>query len=487
MASIKKNFFYQAFYEILIIVLPLITSPYVTRVLGADRVGIYSYTYTMASYFVLFCALGIKNYGNREISRNRDDSGRLSETFSSILFLHFIVSSIVVIAYLIYYAKIVDPERKLFVLIQGIYIITAFFDISWFYFGIEKFKITVTQSAMIRVLTVVLIFLFVKQPSDLVKYVLILALGNFFGQMYLWLYLRKYVKICKVSGKQIFSHLPQMSVLFIPTVAISLYNYMDKIMVGKMAGDTELGYYESAEKLIFLATNVISSVGTVMLPRMSNLVAKGDVERLRKYISDSMQIVMCISCAMVFGLAGVAYVFAPVFWGKAFMPCAILVILLAITLPFKGFANVLRTQYLIPNKRDKEYTISVCVGAVVNLIVNFLLIRRMQAVGASIGTIAAEISVCTVQIIACARILPLREYIRKTAVYFVFGGVMVTVVALIGSLMKASVLTLLIQVVTGAVLYLGMCLGYFVITKNPLFYTMLNSVKQKFKRSEKNE
>lgn len=483
MASVKKNFIYQAFYEILIIIMPFLTAPYVSRVLGAERIGIYSYTHTIANYFVLFCALGIKNYGNREISRNRDNTQKLNETFSSILFLHFIVSGIVVVAYLIYMLFIAEPDRKLYVLIQGIYIVTAFFDISWLYFGLEQFKMTVTRSTIIRIATVILIFLFVKQPSDLTKYILILAFGNFFGQSYLWFYMKRYVKICKVSARQIFSHLPQMSLLFIPTVAVSLYNYMDKIMVGKIAGDTELGFYENSEKLIFLATNVVCSVGTVMLPRMSNLAAKGNHKKAQKYISDSMQMVMCMACAMAFGLAGVAKVFSPLFWGKEYIPCAILVMLLAISLPFKGFANILRTQFLIPHKRDKEYTLSVCVGAVVNLIFNFLLIRHLQAAGASIGTIAAEVSVCLVQMIACTRDLPLKQYLKQSAVYILFGAVMFVAIILIGNGLGCSILTLCIQVASGCIIYVSLCLVYFILTKNKLFYQVFNGMKQKFGRS----
>lgn len=479
MASVKKNFLYQAFYEFLIIILPLITAPYISRVLGAEGIGTYSYTYTMANYFVLFCALGIKNYGNREISRVRDDKTKLNETFSGILFLHFIISGIVVITYLIYLLFIAVPERRLYVLIQGLYVVTAFFDISWFYFGIEQFKITVVRNTIIRILTVIFTFVFVRQPSDLGIYILILALGNFFSQMYLWLYLKRYVKICKVSAAQIFSHFPQMSFLFIPTVAISLYNYMDKIMVGKIAGDTELGFYENAEKLIYLASNVIGSVGTVMLPRMSNLAAKEDEEKARKYISGSMQIVMCMACAMAFGLASVAKVFSPIFWGEEYSPCAILVVLLAVSLPFKGYANVLRTQFLIPHKRDKEYTISVCVGAVVNLVFNLLLIKHLQAVGAAIGTIAAEMSVCVVQLLYCAKELPQKQYMKNSIVYFLPGIIMFTVVFLIGNALGHSILTLCIQVVSGVLIYSILCLCYFTLTKNLLFYRLLHGVKQK--------
>jgi O-antigen/teichoic acid export membrane protein len=482
MNSIKKNFIYQAFYEILVVIMPLLTSPYVSRVLGASNIGTYSYTYTIASYFVLFSALGIKNYGNREISRNRDDKKSLNETFSGILFLHFIVSGIVVIAYAIYVAFIVSPEYRLYSIIQGLYVVTAFFDISWLFFGLEKFKVTVTRNSAIKILSAVAIFLFVNKSDDLWKYVTILAVANFLGQAYLWIYAGKYVKICKVTKQQIFCHLPQMLVLFIPTIAISLYNYMDKIMVGIISNKTQLGFYENSEKIIFIATSVIGSVGTVMLPRMSNMAARGEVEKGKRYIADSMQVVICMSCAMAFGIVGISEVFAPIFWGKEFSECAVLIALLSIVLPIKGFANVLRTQYLIPNKMDKAYTISVCTGAVVNLIANFILIPLISAAGAVVGTIIAELSVCLVQMYYCSKPLPLGSYLKSGAVYFLFGAVMCVIIRQMGVLMGLHVYTIVVQVVTGVVLFGAMCLVYFIRTKNRLFFDSFNNLKKKFKK-----
>lgn len=470
MGTIKKNFAYQALYEVLAIILPLITAPYVSRTLGAEGVGIYSYIATIADYFVLFAALGIKNYGNREIARNRNDQKKLNETFSSILYLHLIISSIVILACSFFCVYFVAEEYRLFIVIQTV---SEFFNILWFYSGIEKFKSIAIRNLTIRILTLILIFALVKNPSDLWRYILILAIGNILGQLFLWVHLRRYVSICKVSKEKIFSHFPQMMVLFIPTIAISLYNYMDKIMLGTMSGKVQLGYYENSERMVFLVTNVVGALGTVMLPRMSNLVAIGDENKIKKYMDYSMQVVMCMSCAFFFGLAGISKVFAPVFWGKEFTDCAILIILLGITIPFKGFANVLRTQYLIPNRKDKEYTFSVSLGAIINLIVNFVLIPQFRSIGAAIGTIAAEICVCAFQMWKSRKELPLGDYVKKSIPYVVFGIIMFSIVYIIGLNMKPTVIVLLVQICVGAALYLGGCLIYFIKSKNKVFYEVI--------------
>ena len=487
-ASLKKNFAYQAFYEVLVLILPLITSPYIARVLGTDPLGIQSFTYTTANYFVLFAALGIRNYGNREIARNRDDKDRLNTTFSGILFLHLGVSSVVTAAYFIFVFFIAAKELRLYYLIQSIYMVGALLDVSWLFFGLEKFKMTVTRNAMIRLASVAAIFILVKKPSDLWLYSLLLALANLLGQLYLWLYVMRYVKVVRVPLHEIMRHFPQMAILFIPTVAISLYNYMDKIMVGSMSGNTQLAYYDNSEKIISITSNLIGSVGTVMLPRMSNIVVNNNWEKGKKYISNSMEAVLWLSCALSFGLAGIASVFAPVFWGREFTECAPLITLLVVVLPIKGFANVLRTQYLIPNKKDKEYTLSVCLGALVNVLMNLLLIPTLKAAGAAIGTIFAELTVCVVQSLFCKKKLPIWQYIQRGAVYVAIGAVMYLVVNGIGATAgKQTIHVMILQIIAGVCVYFGISAVFFYKTKNEFFIKIMSIVKAVLKMGGKSK
>lgn len=481
-SSLKKNFAYQAFYEVLVLILPLITSPYISRTLGTDPLGVQSFTYTTANYFVLFAALGIRNYGNREIARSRDNQDSLNATFSGILFLHLGISAVVLIAYFIFVFFIAAADLRVYYLIQSIYVVGALADISWLFFGLEKFKMTVTRNAMIRLLSVAAIFILVKKPSDLWIYSLLLALANMMGQIYLWLYVKRYVKIIRIPLREIVRHFPQMAILFIPTVAISLYNYMDKIMVGTLAGNTQLAYYDNSEKIISITSNLIGSVGTVMLPRMSNIVVKDNWEKGKKYIFHSMEAVLCLSCALSFGLAGIASVFAPVFWGKNFTECAPLVTLLVIVLPIKGFASVLRTQFLIPNKKDKEYTLSVCLGAFVNVIMNLILIPSLQAVGAAIGTILAELTVCVVQSVYCKKKLPILQYIRRGVIYAVIGAVMYLAVSGIGiAAGKQTVFVMGLQILAGICVYSGLCAVFFYQSKNAFFLKILERAKSLLK------
>ncbi len=476
--SIKRNFTYQMIYEILIIILPFITSPYIARVIGAEGLGIYSYSYSIAYYFVLFAMLGLKNYGNRAIARTRDDQQQMNKTFSDILTLHMLIA---VICTVVYVGYIFLLDEKIYAVIQVFYVTSALFDISWFYFGIEKFRTTVTRSCVVRIVNVICVFVFVHSTDDLWIYCLIMALSQLASQLALWIPLRKFVRIVRPKWADMKVHVKPMLILFIPAVAVSLYKYMDKIMLGLISSNVQLGFYENAEKVNNIPVTIISSFGTVMLPRMSNMAAKGKKKESERYTAISMQLVMCLALALAFGLAAVATVFAPVFWGTEFIPSGTLIMGLSITIPFISFANVIRTQYLIPNQKDRQYVASVIWGAVVNLVINLILISRLGAVGAMIGTIAAEITVCVYQAIVVRKQMPIWSYIKSFAYFILIGALMFVVVYVFGNVMGTRILTLILQIVIGIVIYSVLSLIYFVRKRNTVVLNMVNGIFKRVK------
>lgn len=477
--SIKKNISYQIVYEVLVILLPFITSPYVSRVLGAENIGEYSYSYSVAYFFVMISMLGIKNYGNREIARVRDDKCKLSEVFVNLYAVHFIVSVLCCIGYF-FYIVYLRSEAK-YALIQGAFVLSALFDISWFYFGIEKFKLTVTRDTIVKLCTVLCIFLFVHKTDDIWKYCSIMAFGMLASQMSLWVPLKKYIGFQRPCWTRMKIHMKPLIVLFIPAFSISLYKYMDKIMIGAYSNKVELGYYENAEKAINIPLSVISAFGTVMLPKMSNLAVTQNKGETEKYMKLSMLYVMAVGFLLAFGIAGVGRGFAPVFWGKEFAECGNLIIGLACTIPFISFANIIRTQYLIPNQKDKEYVVSVITGAVVNLVINKMLIAQMGAYGAMIGTIAAEIVVCLVQGIAVCRKLPLVNYIKNFIPFLLVGLMMFCLIFHMGEVLDKNVFTLLLQGAVGGVFYILCGCGILYKKRNEMFLDSIKKLKYKLK------
>ena len=331
---------------------------------------------------------------------------------------------------------------------------SAGIDVNWFFFGLEKFKITVIRNAIIKLLSTAAIFLFVKKQTDVYVYAFIYVFGMFVSQFILICIIHKYVKLRKVGLKDIAAHIKPDLMLFVPVVAVSLYKIMDKIMLGSMVNETEVGYYEACEKIMVLPTSLITALGTVMLPRMSNLIANQEIEKSKQYISKSISFAMFLSTSLSFGIMSVAREFVPLFYGKGFEKCITLFQILLPSCIFIAFANVIRTQYLIPNEHDKISIVSVCLGAVTNLFINLLLIPKFQSIGAAIGTLFAECVVCLYQSFSVRKNLSITRYLQDSFPFFIAGIVMY--VFLVQWTIELDMLLgiLIIKVIAGALLYI---------------------------------
>jgi len=468
MPNIKKNFIYQSAYQLLLVLIPLALAPYISRVLGAEKIGIYSYTDSIAKYFVMFSMLGISHQGSRTIAADRGNKTQLNKTFSDLLFLHLFVSVIICIVYSVYYICFVK-EYKIYFAIQFLVVLSALFDINWLFIGLEQFKLAVIRSSLTKITAVLCVFIFVKSPDDLWKFTLIMAAGTFAPNAILWFFLRRFVSLGKPSWNGIKSHIKPVVILFIPVIAISVYNVMDKVMLGAMTDKIQLGFYTNSEKIILIPLGFITAFNAVMIPRMSSINAAGDKTTQSKLILSSMKYVMLIAFALTFGIAGISSCFAPVFFGEEFRECGILIKNLCVIVPFLAFQNVITSQYLIPNYKDKTYMISTVAGAVINIIANLILIPRFQAMGAIIGTIFAESIRCIIVSIAAGKNLPIFSYIKNSVFFILPGTLMYFSVRYIAVLMGETVLTVIIQVVAGAALYLAVSASFLYITKDHYF------------------
>ena len=470
--GVKKNFFYQTIYELLILTLPLFTSPYIARVLGAEKLGIYSLSYAIAYYFQLFAALGIKYHGSRTIAAVKDNKEQLNEKFNELLFVHIVVSIVSIVFYMIYSFFMVK-DNALIAQIQILNIVSTLFDISWFYFGIEKFKVTALTNSIIKILTVICIFLFVKETNDFWIYTIIMSLSMFLTQIIMWKYLSRHVSIVKPKIKNSLTHLKPLFILFIPVIALSMFHYMDKIMLGFFSTKVQTGLYENADKIITIPLTIIFSFSTVMLPRMSNLKSNKDVNKTEKYMKLSFQYMEWLALGMAFGLFSVADKFSYVFWGEEFAPCGYLIKILAFSLPFSTYASIIRTQYLMPNNKDKAYTVIMIIGAFVNLIANLILVYKFEAVGVAIGTLISEIVVCLMQIIYTKRKINHLNYNKLFLPYLLPGIVMTIIVYIVDNIIPTNIGALIIEIIAGGLIYVLISLLFFLKEKNNLIIEYL--------------
>jgi len=450
--SIFKNVLYNLLLQIATMFLPLVTVPYVSRVLGADGVGTYSYTLSISQYFILIGTLGLSLYGNRQIAYTRDNKDAMSKTFWSILLLRIATTGVALLIYLAVFSG-VGIYRTIF-MIQTINIVSALIDISWLYIGIEDFKKIVTRNVAIKIIGVILIFVFVKSSEDLDLYTIINVIAGLLGNAVMWLYLPSVISKVKVSIKDILVHVGPSLKLFVPQIAIQIYAVLDKTMIGLLSTVTEVGYYEQSEKIVKSVLSLVTVLGTVMLPRMSNLFANGSKEQMDDYFNNSLRGVAYISIPLTIGLISISNEFVPWFFGKGFGPVKYNLVLLAPILFLIAMSNVTGIQYLLPANRTREYTVSVTVGAAINFFINLLLIPKLYSFGACIGTLVAELAVTLIQFYSLRSVVDFRDYLDGLAKYVVSGTVMLLAIRGLSIFLHTGVSTTLIQIITGIIIYI---------------------------------
>lgn len=453
MKTENKNFLFNVVYQFLIYIFPLITIPYLSRVLGVESIGIYSYTFSIVYVFMLVAMLGINTYGNRAIARVRDDKEQLSRTFFSIYFLQLIINSVVILIYIIF-LYLTTSKYNLFFQMHLILLLSVCLDINWFYFGLEKFKITITRNIIVKIISTVLIFVLVKQEADLWKYMLIMGGQAFISQFYLVCILPKFVSFRMPKINEAFRHLKGCLILFIPVLAFSIYRVIDKIMLGAMSSVTELGYFENAERIINIPIAVISALGTVMLPRMSYLLRDGKSE-YKKQIFESMKLALLLGTTMSLGLILIGKDAALIMFGLEFSKSGGIIMALSVTIIASAWANVVRTQFLIPKGKDKIYVYSTIGGAIINICSNVILIKHYGAYGACVGTILAEIFVAVYQSIMCRKDIEIKKYI-VLLIEFLVKGVIIMIIAYIAAFKIQDVLLrLIIEVMVAAIAFIA--------------------------------
>lgn len=472
--SVKKNYIYNLMYQILVILLPLITAPYISRVLGAENIGIYSYTTSISAYFILFGSLGVSLYAQREIAFHQDNKKENTKTFIEIVLLRTITMFISIAVFCITFVS--NGEYGYFYKILIVELIAQCLDISWFFIGLEDFKKTVSRNLIIKFISVVSIFVLVKTPEDLNIYFWIYVLSVLIGNLSLWFYLPKYLVKVNVKELNIFKHLKPTLALFIPEIAIQVYTVLDKTMIGAIWEDkSEVGYYQQSEKIIKLLLTIITSLGTVLLPRIASCFANNKKQEVFGYLKKSFNFVFILAFPMVFGIIAVADKFVPLFFGPGYDRVVILMSVISPIILFIGMSNVIGRQYLLPTKRQKQYTISVVTGAVVNLIMNSCLIWKFGALGASIGTVIAEFTVTLVQLIFVRKEFDIKGILKLSIKYIISSIIMFVACKLVGLFSVNDFVSIVLQVGVGTIVYILMLL----VLKDKFTFDMINEVKNK--------
>ena len=422
--SIKRNILYNTFYQVLTLILPFITAPYISRVIGAAGIGTYSYTLSIQTYFSMFAALGTASYGIREIARNRDDEYKRSKIFWEIELLTVITTTICLIGWMVVIG--ISNEYKIFFVILTMNLINTMFDISWFFAGMEQFKYTIIQNTIFKILGVVALFIFVKRPEDVTLYVLIMSLSTLLGTISMWLYLPKFIKKVKFKELKVFPHFKETLIYFIPTIATSVYTVLDKTLIGVITKEPkENGYYEQAIKIINMASAVtFASLNTVLSSRNSYLLME---------VTDK---------------------FVPIFYGKGYDEVITLIKILSPLIIIIGISNCLGSQYYNPAGLRNRSAKFIIAGACTNLILNLILIPNFGARGAAVATIIAELTITMLYLKRCDGFYSFRLLLKSAWKKIIAGVGMIIIISLLNLLNIGDLGMLILQVSVGVLVYM---------------------------------
>ncbi len=452
--KVRKNYLYNLVYQVITLFLPLITIPYVSRVLGADGIGVYSYTKSTVTYFTAFANFGIHLYGQREIAYYQYSEELQIKTFLELFSIHVITTGASFAFYLIF--LLYSTEYRMVYYLQIPTIMAALFDIAWYYQGLENYKYTVIRNIYIKIAGLFCIFIFVKTKEDLGVYIFCLSVITLLANLSLWSQVIRKIKKYKGPKLEIRKHGKAILALYIPQVIIQLYTVFDKTMLGMLGQSlAESGYYEQAEKIARLAASIVSALSAVMMPRISNLYAEGKMEQAYLEIKHSFQFVWFMGIPIMFGLIGVSKEFTAIFLGSGYEKTAVVLSVFSVIVIMVGLNNVTGLQYFIPMGEQKKFTISVCVGALVDIIMNLILIPQFKAVGAAISIVLAEMAITMVQFYYINQTIAVRKILVCAWKYILSGVIMLIVVGKVSAPIYIMP-RLIIKVIVGIFAYFSM-------------------------------
>lgn len=419
--------------------------------------GICSYTTSVVAIFNLFAVLGTTSYGQRTIAQCRDDRGTLSKRFWEIELLSVASTLLCVTVWLIY--AFTNQDYRLYYIILTLDLVSTAFDIIWFYSGLEQFGLIVYRNAAVKIISIILMFAFVKKPEHAWLYIAILSLGKLIGNITMWIPIKNYIDKPRLLSLDIYQHVKETFAYFIPTAAASVYNYLDKVMIGAFTvTSAENGYYEQTNRVIAMGNTILVSVNTVMSARMSYLFAQGNIVEMKVRLEKTLRFIMTLGIPLAFGIASVSDCFVGWFFGQGFHKVSFLMKLASPLVPLMGLHNYLAALILIPSGQRVRSTKGVIIGAIVNFVLNIFLIPTYQSAGAVLATVASELAICIVYLHMSRDYITVGLVVRSLVRPLICGVAMGVIVVFIGYALGSGIVCTVTQVFTGITVYMALML-----------------------------
>ncbi|OOM75827.1 putative O-antigen transporter [Clostridium puniceum] len=470
--TIVKNYIYNTFYQILILIIPLITMPYLTRIFTPSDLGITSYTFSIVNYFMIFGTLGMGLYGNREIAYIRDNKKNLSETFWALLLIQLIGSFVSLILYYLFIIFCVT-ENKIIYLVQGLNIISFMFDISWLFMGLEDLKKISVRNSIVKLIGMISLFALVKSSKDLVLYISLTVGINILGVIIIWINVPQEIKKIEINMEIIKNNLKQLVFLFLPQIFIQVYALLDRILIGVFSTIEQVAFYDYSQKIIRIVLALITSLGIVLMSRISNMIGNGRKEHVKFVIEKEFEIVSYIAMPISIGLMAVSNNLISWILGSKYLEISKLTSVSAVIIIAVSLANIIGVQYLIGTKQENKYTFSIIVSAATNFTMNMVLLRKFGSYGAATSIVATEFIGVIIQMILVRKQLPIKKMLKKISKYLICSVIMAIIIIPIGIFLNNNMLASIIQISIGIIFYITIMF----ITKDEIQIEIINICK----------
>ena len=451
--KVIKNYLYNLSYQILTIILPIITVPYVTRIFTSEALGNYGFYSSIVSYFSLFAMLGIGIYGTKQIAAAND----VSSTFWNIYVIQLIASILAISVYVIAILS-VPQMRGIIPLILGIALFTKMFDISWLFAGKEDFKKITLRNTTVKVIGVMSIFTFIRSNEDLFLYVFLIVVFDFLGQVVMWIPAKKFIKRPSFNMKIMKKNLHPIVLLFLPQIAISLYVVLDRTLLGLLGSYSDVGIYEQGQKLTSILLTVVSSLGAVMLPRVANLLSERKEKEAQNMVRFSFILYNLIIFPMIFGLIAINEIFVKLFLGQNFQDVKYVLYIIVFNIMFIGWTNILGYQVLVVRNKNKEFMLSTTIPAIVSVAVNITVIPFFGYIGASITSVVVEFLVFAIQWYYSCNIINKNLLFNKDLAKIICSSLVMFGVVMLCKMILGldGIIGLIIYLAVGGISYLAM-------------------------------
>lgn len=481
MGRITRNYIYNLAYQLLVLIAPLVTAPYLARVLGASNLGIYSYVNSSGNIITTISLLGIYAYGNRQTAYVRDSKQELTKTFWEIELTRLFLGTIGTLIYIIY--THFNPEHSWYFLIYYPYILAQFIDCSWIYVGLEDMKPAVMKNFITKIVNIIGIFVFVRDRDDVWIYIFMLAITTLIANISVYTQLPKYINGPKGEGrpdpKNMLYHIKGSLFLFLPQVASLFYLQVDKVMLKWLTGQTaQVSFYDNAEKMINIPLSIITVMSTVMMPRIANEFQKNNKETIQNLLVKAGRYALLMTFPLMIGMFCIARQFIPWYLGNEFLPTATAMMILTPIVLFNSLAGISGAQYFTATNQIGILMKAYVSAAVLNVIANAILIPQYGYAGAAIATVGSSLISVVIQYYYLSRQLDVKPLVGYGAKYAIGGIIMGVVIMLCTRTMSGRVLTTLIQIVIGGIIY-G---GYLIAIKDQAVLEIIGKLKSRVRK-----